>query len=358
MKPTILLVVSGGNRDNPSGLAFSYWRAFEALGFRVERFDLEAARRATVPAPRALDPLVNRLLGHLDLPTVGHKADRKLWSAARQLDPALVVVFCNEAIRAATLLQLKVSLPSTPIVNVFPDTLFNLRDNVVAGLPLYDLFCTHTRAGLRHLEALGCRAPFYLPLAADPALHRPLPLSAEEQRELGCDVVYVGNWREDHEALLGHLEGFDLAIWGTPLWQRARAGSFVRARWRGRALVAGDAYSKAHIAAKVCLNPIDPLNLPGHNMRTFELAACGVFALMTRSEDTSTIFREGESVALFGSPAEMVEKVRHYLAHPEERRRIAAAAHELVVHGGHTYLDRARTIVEKLGIAAPAPAPT
>jgi spore maturation protein CgeB len=355
MNPTILIVVSG---SLPSGLAFAYQRAFKALGFGVECFDLEAARRASVKAPRPLAPvvapLVNRVLGHLEIASVDQKGDRALWLAARKLDPALIVVMCNEPVRAATLLQFKVALPSTPLVNIFPDTLFNMRPNVMAALPLYDLFCTHTRAAVPHLSALGCRAPFYVPLAADPALHRPLPLSAAEQRELGCDVVYVGNWREDHEALLGHLEGFDLAIWGSPLWERARAGSWVRSRWRGRSLDAGDTYSKANIAAKICLNPIDPLNLPGHNMRTFELPACRVFALMTRSEDTASIFRDGETAALFDTPEEMVEKVRRYLAHPEERQRIAEAAYRLVIEGGHTYLDRARTILDRLGMPAPA----
>ncbi len=71
---------------------------------------------------------------------------------------------------------------------------------------------------------------------------------------------------------------------------------------------------------------------------------------MSRTEDTETLFRDGEDIALFGSADEMVEKVRHYLARPEERARIAKAAYAHVIEGGHTYRERAKLLLEKLGM--------
>ncbi len=346
MNKTIFQVVSGSLEV---GLMFSYQRAFESLGWRVETFDLDAHRRAAIPVPGALDPLVNRLLGYLELAPVDHKADRAMMMKARGIDPSIVLVTCSEAVRAASLVQLKISHPGMKLITIFPDTLFNMRRNLIESLPLYDLFCTHTRAGIPFLERLGCRAPLFVPLAADPGLHHPVPLSPEDEREFGCDVVYVGNWRAEHEALFSRLRDFDLAIWGTHLWTRAK-DPWVRSRWRGRPLHTGELYAKANIAAAICLNPIDPLNLPGHNQRVFELPACRVFSLVTRSEDTTTLFREGETVACFGSPEELVEKIRTYLARPEERRRIADAAYRHVVEGGHTYRDRAQAILRALGM--------
>jgi spore maturation protein CgeB len=345
---TVILVVSG---DWAAGLSMSYRRAFEALGFRVELFDVEGGRRAWgARAPKALAPLVHRVLDHLDIAAATQLANRALMVRALSLRPAIVVVMCNERVRPATLIQIKISLPATRVINIFPDTLFNMAEHTVQGLPLYDLFCTHTRAGIPYLERLGCRSAFFVPLAADPTLHHPRPLPPAAEREYGCDVVYVGNWRPEHEALFARLEGMNLAIWGGVNWTRARSGSWVKSRWRGRPLLTGEEYTLAHIAAKVCLNPIDPLNLPGHNQRIFELPACGVFSLVTRSEDATTLFREGETIACFGSPDEMVEQTRRYLAAPDERARIAKAAHELVMTGGHTYVDRVKAILERLGI--------
>lgn len=348
MDKTILLVASG---SWDAGLIFSYKRAFESYGFRVEQFDLDAARRASISTPRFLDPVVQRLLPYIDVASAQQKADRELFMRAYALRPAIVLVTCNEGIRASTLMQLKVGLPETKVINVFPDALFNMRANVVQGLPMYDLFCTHTRAGLEYLERFGCKNAFYVPLAADPTLHKPLPLTPADEREYGCDVVYVGNWRPEHEELFSHLEGLSLHVWGSNLWTRAKSG-WVRSRWRGRPLLTGEQYAKAHIAAKVCLNPIDPLNLPGHNQRVFELPACRVFSLVTRTEDTTTLFEEGKTIECFASAKEMVDKVHAYLKRPDDRARIADAAYRHVIEGGHTYRDRVEVILDRLGIPA------
>ena len=48
----------------------------------------------------------------------------------------------------------------------------------------------------------GCTGAYYLPLAADPMLHRPEPLDDEGRRTFGCDLVFVGQYRPEHAASL------------------------------------------------------------------------------------------------------------------------------------------------------------
>jgi spore maturation protein CgeB len=344
MNNTVLLVASVAWEG---GLAASYKRAFESLGFSVEVFDLEAARARVAPLGR----IGRRLMAHLDFIALNAKANRSLVRAVMEHKPALVVSFCNEFIRAASIMQIKVNSPATKVVNIYPDPLHNLPDYMLTALPLYDLFCTHTLAAVPHLRKLGCLSPLYVPLAADPFLHHPLTLTPADVKEFGCDLVFVGNWRPEHEQLLAALEGFDLAIWGSSYWGKyTRRGSWVRSRWRGRPLLTGVEYAKAHLAAKIALNPIDPLNIPSHNMRLFEVAACGVFSLVTRTEEVQALFREGESVVCFEDADELLDRVRYYLNHPDERRSIAERAYDHVVHGGHTYMDRVRSLLQELGI--------
>ncbi len=344
MNNTVLLV---GSVAWESSLAASYKRAFESLGFRVEVFDLEAARARVAPLGR----IGHRLMAHLDFIALNAKANRLLVRAVAEHKPAMVVTFCNEFIRAASILQIKVNSPAIKVINIYPDPLHNLPDYVLAALPLYDLFCTHTSAALPHLCKLGCPSAFYLPLAADPFLHHPLTLTQADVKEFGCDLVFVGNWRPEHEQILAALEGFDLAIWGPSYWgKHAHQSSWVRSRWRGRPLLTGVEYAKAHLAAKIALDPIDPVNIPSHNMRLFEVAACGVFSLITRTEEVQALFQEGENMICFGDADELLDKVRYYLSHPDERRRIAEQAYNHVVHGGHTYVDRVRLLLQELGI--------
>jgi len=344
MNRTVLLV---GIADIEVGLTASYKRAFEFLGFKVVPFNLDAERAGVAPLGR----IGQRLMGHLDFFALNAKANRRLVRAAMEIKPAVIIVICTAFVRAATLLQIKVSLPATKVINIFPDTLFNLHDYVLTALPLYDLFCTHTKAGVPYLRQLGCRNPLYLPLAADTFLHYPVKLSISDRETFGCDLVYVGNWRPEHEQLFAALEGFDLAIWGSSYWGRnTRKDGWVRSRWRGRELVTGSDYAKAHLVARAGLNPIDPLNFPSHNQRVFELPACGAFSLVSRTEEVDELFREGETIVCFEGVEELVDKVRYYLAHPTERERIAQRAYEHVVQGGHTYVDRVRTILDELGV--------
>jgi spore maturation protein CgeB len=341
---TVLLVASVAWEGS---LAASYKRALESLGFSVEVFDLEAARARVAPLGR----IGYRLMAHLDFIALNAKANRGLVRAVLDHKPALVVVVCNEFVRAASIMQVKIGSPATKVINIFPDTIFNMPDYMLAALPLYDLFCTHTAAAVPYLRKLGCLAPFYLPLAADPYLHHPLTLTPTDLKEFGCDLVFVGNWRPEHEQLFAKLEGFDLAIWGPGYWgKHARQSSWVRSRWRGRPLLTGVEYAKAHLAAKIALDPIDPLNIPSHNMRLFEVAACGVFSLVTRTEEVQALFREGESVICFEDADELLEKVQYYLDHPDERQHIAERAYDHVVSGGHTYVDRVRSLLQEVGI--------
>ncbi|MGB0058994.1 glycosyltransferase family protein, partial [Candidatus Binatus sp.] len=55
---------------------------------------------------------------------------------------------------------------------------------------------------------------------------------------------------------------------------------------------------------------------------------------------------EDNEAAFFGSPDELVAKVRSYLVRDEARARIAAAGYRKITQGQHTYADRLAEIIE------------
>lgn len=80
------------------------------------------------------------------------------------------------------------------------------------------------------------------------------------------------------------------------------------------------------------------------NQRVFDVPACGGFVLTDAREQFGELFAVGREAAVYPEPGAIPDMVRHYLAHPGERERIARAARERVL-AGHTYVNRLRTLL-------------
>jgi spore maturation protein CgeB len=79
------------------------------------------------------------------------------------------------------------------------------------------------------------------------------------------------------------------------------------------------------------------------NQRVFDVPACGAFLLTDRQEQMDALFEPGRETAVYAHPDELPGLVRHYLARPDERRRIATAARRRVL-AEHTYDRRMETL--------------
>lgn len=61
----------------------------------------------------------------------------------------------------------------------------------------------------------------------------------------------------------------------------------------------------------------------GIPLRVLDIMACGGFVLSNRQPEIAEYFEEGKEIVTFGSMEECFDKIRYYLAHEEERRKIA-----------------------------------
>lgn len=160
----------------------------------------------------------------------------------------------------------------------------------------------------------------FLPPSYDPAIHRPV----EPDSEHACDVMMVGTGWPERQRLLEAVDwtGIDLKLYG--LWLEVTPDSPLHKFYYPGVI------SNAHVpsmynAAKINLNihRESPVALtPGP--RVFELAACGAFQLSDTREDLEQLFKK--NIPTFTSAAELERSIRYYLAHPEERRMLAAGA--------------------------------
>jgi hypothetical protein len=140
--------------------------------------------------------------------------------------------------------------------------------------------------------------------------------------------------------------GLALKIYGAG-WQRADLSGALGRAVQGRPVV-GLEYMRAILSLDVNVGIVSKWNRNHTASRSFQIPALGAFLLHERNEVIREYFREGEEAEFFGSDDELVEKCRHYVAHPEERRRIAAAGRARCLASGYFETDRVREVLPLL----------
>lgn len=222
-----------------------------------------------------------------------------------------------------------------------------------AALPYFDLIMqvANLEPGLRAAGAQGQIK--YVPLGINTEVYHPVALTAEEQASYQSEVCFIGGLGTQlHSARRRMVEyalaqGVSMKIWGG--YREQVAGSPIEAVWQGQ--VWGQDQVRALCATKIGLNfHVDHHSHEldrGLNLRAFELPACGVFQLLQRVPSVNEFFEEGREIVCFDTPAEMVEQINYYLAHPAEREAIAAAGHRRVLRE-HTWSQRVAQVVAHL----------
>lgn len=83
--------------------------------------------------------------------------------------------------------------------------------------------------------------------------------------------------------------------------------------------------------------------------RTFEVPGAGGFLLSGRADNIEEYFVPGAEIALFENESDLLEKIRHYMAYPEERERVRKAGYARALRD-HTYERRFRELFTQMGM--------
>jgi spore maturation protein CgeB len=241
-------------------------------------------------------------------------------------------------------------------VNYYPDVSFLSHGSYIPrALPRYDhVFNTKTYGVGDMKSQLGIRNVSFLAPGYDPELHRPVELSEEEQCIYGCDVAFIGTWSPKKEAALTKLRGalpnVNLKIWGFQ-WEKSSASN-LRQCIMGDG-VTGDEYSRAICGSAICLGLLSEQGRGSSSgdlitARTFQIPACGTLMLHERNDEVLQYFTEDQDAAFFSTPAELALKVEHYLAHPQERARVAHNGRQRSLRDEYSIDGRMRTVIRWL----------
>lgn len=162
------------------------------------------------------------------------------------------------------------------------------------------------------------------------------------------DISFVGHYENDgrDDFLKTILDlGINLKLFG-PEWDQSKHYKFFVRKCGFIKSATGLDYNLALNSTKIALVFLSKLNNDTYTRRCFEIPAAGTFMLATYTDDLNNLFREGIEADYFRNQNEMVKKIKYYLSHDEERKKIAVAGRNRLLREGHEIKDRARQIID------------
>ena len=333
------IIIVGSSRN--WGLPMIFKRAFCDFGHEVENFDSWNLYRSNL--------LTNCKITHrLFWRFLASSVQKKLIRQIEKDAPELVLIFKGWLIKPSTLRKIKSRFPNVKIFNLNGDNPFNTWHHgnsnfwIRKSIPLCDCYFIWGKFLIPKLEKAGAKMVEYLPFGCDPKLHYPVKVTSSEKKFYGSDVSFIGSWDKEREEWVSYLLDYNLKIWGNH-WEKA--SKKVQDKWTKKEVI-GEEYSKVINASKINLNFIRKQNRTAHNMRTFEIPACGGFMLSNRTPEQKEFFEEGKEAAYFDSPKELKEKIDYYLSHPKQRRKIAEEGYKKATNYEYSYNARAEKVLE------------
>ncbi len=275
-----------------------------------------------------------------------------LLEAARERAPEVVWVDKGLQIRTEVLRNIRQMQRNIRQVHYSPDDMagrHNQSRQYLRAVPEYDVQVTTKSFNVPELRAMGAGAVLFLNNAFCPETHRPRCVSGEEIKRLGGPVGFIGAFEEERAKAMLFLgeNGVPVRIWGGG-WERwARKHPHPNLRVENRA-VWGQEYAKAICSFDINLGFLRKLNRDLQTTRSVEIPACGGFLLAERTEEHMSLFEEGAEAEFFNSHEELLEKCRYHLAHPETRRKTAAAGRERCLRSEYSYDRHVAVVLDAL----------
>jgi spore maturation protein CgeB len=287
-------------------------------------------------------------------PLIRH-LNHQLVATAREFEPDIVFAYNATLILPSTLERMKRILPRTLLVQYSNDNPFSphadwlLWRHLKRSVALYDVHFVYRHANLADFRQHGGRdvhllRSYYI---AETDFHVP---TVEIDKWLTSDVLFAGHYEPDGRVdLLEAVAGMDVnfkLFGGT--WNLAEPrlanDSRLRRFFPVTPLSRSD-YRKAISGTKIALCFLSRLNGDTYTRRTFEIPAMRSFMLSEYTDDLASLFKEGHEAAYFRSREELLDKIRYYLKHEDERRAIARNGHQRLLRDGHDVVARARQVV-------------
>lgn len=314
-------------------------KALNEMGIETEFFN---NRQGWVYENRLAKAIVRRFrFGRMLKMATKIKVNKLLLDRVLDFKPDMILMSGGESIFPETIFEIK----RRGVITANWYTEFMHHWHVIQEIaPAYDFFFHPDPYVIRELKNIGLKNTHYLPFPADEIIQG----DPFKNREDKYTISFIGSnvgWPK-REKFFDLLKDFDLNIWGPPTWLKTK----LKNCYRGSA----NPYELARIYRRtkfVIDIPWDHLPAEGISVRPFEAMVNGTCLLFydIRTE-MSNLFKKNVEYVSFLNEQELVAKIRYFIEHETERKKIALAGYEETLKN-HTYEIRMKQMMEMMGLA-------
>ncbi len=260
------------------------------------------------------------------------------------------ILYTKEELTAAQVLSLK---QYTKVIQWYPDVA--IPDWLLPRVEADDIFFTMSE-GLVDVYRKYNPNVFWLTQAFAPSFFEVPAITDSDIKKYATDVTFVGTLGSKpyylrRRAFLKRIisEGFKLKWWGPRIPRKIATLPLIFGgvgRSYGGEFVWGQNYSKIAKLSKIFLAfDATPYIRKSMSDRIYNAVGCGAFYMCHHVDGIEEVLEPGKEIVTFRSEDEMVDMIRYYLKHDEQRMKIARAGQQRVLRD-HTYEVRIKQMIK------------
>lgn len=217
----------------------------------------------------------------------------------------------------------------------------------------FDFFTTPDLHGEMKYREIGLHNAIHFPFGCNEQIFRKMDVPKK------YDVSFVGGWHPYREWLIERIRkaGINVKVAGfrwpdgeidqegmVKLFNESRINLNLSnsASWDVRYLASSPRALVNRLRSKK--------NIEQMKARMFEVNGCGAFQLSYFVEGLAPCYDIDREIGVYADADDLIEKVKFYLAHSEQRESIAAAGYERTLNE-HTFTNRFSQVFQRMGLA-------
>ncbi len=225
--------------------------------------------------------------------------------------------------------------PDLPLLCWNMDSRPTIRSYMGAALAVFqmvDIMFTTAEGQLDEYRDYCQGRVIHLRQGCDPRIDNRFPLPRGRKRMHESVIFFAGDFRRKRDGRYSFFKA---------LKRKYKTG--MKLVGCGPVMI-GKKHSLAVQCSKICIGWVADPDKQMRSQRDCKILGAGGFLLTRRGFGIERYFKLDEELVVFDTPGECLEKIEYYLAHPEERLRIADAGYK-AAHERDTYIHRVQDLL-------------